>query len=39
MKSLYEIEDIDPYSSVNKSDYVNNYLGFDKLGPVLIICG
>lgn len=35
----YAIEDIDPYSTINKNDYVPNYLGFDKLGPVLIICG
>jgi len=35
----YNIDDIDPYSTITKNDYVPEYLGFDKLGPVLIICG
>lgn len=32
---------IDPYEKFNldQHNYVNDYLGIDKLGPVSIICG
>lgn len=35
----YDINDIDPYSTISTNDYINEYLGFDKLGPCTIICG
>lgn len=35
----YSVEDVDPYGSISGSDYVPDYLGIDRLGPVTIICG
>lgn len=35
----FDVSDIDPYSSISSSDYVPDYLGINKLGPVTIICG
>lgn len=33
------VKDIDPYSTITSGDYIPNYLGIGKLGPVTIICG
>ena len=35
----YSVEDVDPYGAISSSDYVPDYLGIERLGPVTIICG